>query len=417
MEVDEMVGRLEQERKVGVLLEQAVLQAEEGAKSRAKRLKEFRVEQLRLQVQDQEKALARARTDLSQVSASNHQLRLQIDMYRKDRMDYHTLERSRSLSRRQVGHTTHLLRGRSLRALNEVGALHSRLASLQSLHHQHSFSLHERTLDLEARIREDKRRNKAFIHSLDERKPEYTTTSTCIKALLAKWTEKVHTKRREMTHHTALIASLTAGFQVLNSSGGYDCPNSIAQATIAALAAERNLLQTLLELRDEDQHLRTLYDSAALQLERRTQAAQLQDQQALEAAAALQTAVRDREQEVQSVEVRLKLLRDSIEELGPILREYHTALTSFNPSLQNSEPESVLAALQPLEAGTTELATLLAVRSGRKRAPWPETRHSRVVVPVGVGAWESGEVGRPRTLAEFRVLASRAILNQSIPYT
>jgi len=419
MEVDEMVGRLEQERKVGVQLEQAVLQAEEMLKDRAKRLKEFKVEQLHTQLQDQEKALARARTDLSQVSALNHHLRLQIDVYRKDRLDYNTLHRSRSLSRKQVGYTTHLLRGRSMRALGEVEALHSRLASLKSLHHEHSFSLQERAVGLEARIREDKRRNRAFIRSVEERKPEYTTTSACIKALLVKWTEKANTKRREIASHIALIASLASGFQVLNSSGNYDSPGSIAQATIAALTAEKNLLQTLLELKDEEQHVFSLYNSAAQRLERRRQTRELADQQAVEAAASLQTAVLDKEQEVQSVEVRVKLLRDSIEELGPVLREYYLTLTSFTPSLaqQDCEPETVLAALQPLEAGTTELATLLAVQSGRKRTPWPETRLSRVVVPVGLGAWESGEVGRPRTLQEFRVLASRAILNQSIPYT
>jgi hypothetical protein len=418
MEVDEMVGKLEQERKLGVLLDQAVLQAEQMVKERVSKLKEFNVKQLLADVQDQEKALDRVRTSLSQITAFNNQLRHRIDTYRKDRLDYHTLDRDRSFTRKQFDHKAQFLRGRSLRALGEVEVLHSRISSLKSLHQDRSFSLQERALGLEARIKEDKRRNKAFIHSIDERKPEYTTVSACINALFTKWTEKVNTKREEITRHTAFVASLTSGFQVLNSSGGYDSPGSIAKATIAALAAVRSMLQRLLELRDEEAHLVALYKSATQRLEARRKSRELADKEAANTVTRMQAAVTDREQELESLATRVKLLQVSIEDLGPVLREYHLILASFSPFLplpDSSEPETVLAALKPLEAGTIELATLLAVMNEKKRTPWPEMR-VRAVVPVSIGALESGEVGRPRTLGEFRAMASRSLLNQSIPY-
>ena len=413
-----MVGRLEQEKKLGVLLDQAVLQAKQTVREGVSKLKGFKVKQLLADVQDQERALDRMRTSLSQITAFNNQLRLQIDTYRKDRLDYHTLDRSRSFTRKQFDHKTQFLRGRSFRALGEVEVIHSRISSLQSLHHDRSFSLQERALGLAARIKEDKRRNKAFIKSIDERKPEYTIVSACIKALFAKWTEKVRTKREELTRHTTFVASLTSGFQVLNSSGGYDNPGSIAKATIAALAAVRSMLQRLLELRDEEEHLVTMNKSATRRLEASRKSRELADKEAADTVERLQVVVTDREKELGSLAIRVKLLQASIEDLGPVLREYHLILASFSPFLplpDSSEPETVLAALKPLETGTIELATLLAVMNEKKRTPWPEMR-VRTVVPVGIGTWESGEVGRPRTLEEFRAMASRSLLNQSIPY-
>lgn len=410
-----MVGKLEQEKKLGVLLDQAVLQAEQTVKEGVSKLKGFKVKQLLADVQDQEKALDHVRTSLSQITAYNNQLRLQIDTYRKDRLDYYTMDRSHSFTRKQFDHKAQFLRGRSFRALGEVEAIHTRISSLKSLHNNHSFSLQERAQSLAARIKEDKRRNKAFIHSIDERKPEYTTVSACIKALFTKWTEKVNAKREEITRYTSFVASLTSGFQVLNSSGGYDSPISIAKATISALAAVRSMLQRLLELRDEEEHLVTQYKAATRRLEASRKSREVADKEAAETVARLQGVSTDREKELESLATRVKLLQASIEDLGPVLKEYHLILASFKPLPDSNEPETVLAALKPLETGTIELATLLAVMNEKKRAPWPEMR-VRAVAPVGIGTWESGEVGRPRTLKEFRAIASRSLLNQSIPY-